>query len=291
MENDAMTKLCLLAAAAGLSLLLPLASTPAAAAATASATPAPAAKPAAPKAASSKTARRRSTAGQAVTVAPVVQPEALQALQRMSAYLGTLTTFEVKTTTTLDLVTNDDQRLQLDGGADYKVKRPDSFLIEVHSNDKKRTFFYNGKQFTMYAPALGYYATTPAPATIAQTLDLLQTKFGIALPLEDLFRWSDPSLHRADTVKSAFKVGGAVIDGVPTDQYAFREGDIDWQIWIQHDGNPLPRKLVIIDRTDPALPAYSAVLTWDVSPTFAADDFTFRPGPDAKPIRLTAAGQ
>ena len=64
------------------------------------------------------------------TASTVVEPEALAALQRMGQYLSTLSSFEVKTTTTLDLVTNDGQRIQLDGGADYRVKRPDGFVVE-----------------------------------------------------------------------------------------------------------------------------------------------------------------
>ena len=282
-----MTKLSLVAAV-GLSLMLPLGASSAIAAAApgAAATAAKATPPTARKA-----PKRRTTARRAATATPVVEPAALTALQRMGDYLSTLTSFEVKTQTTLDLVTQDGERIQLDGGADYKVRRPDGFVIEVHTNDKNRTFYYNGKQFTVFAPALGYYATAPAPATIIQTLDVLYEKFDIALPLEDLFRWNDPSLHRSDTLRSGFVVGTATIDGVATDQYAFREGDIDWQIWIQHDGQPLPRKLMIVDRTDPSYPAYAAVLTWDVNPTLSADDFTFRPGPEAKLIRLMTAGQ
>jgi hypothetical protein len=224
----------------------------------------------------------------ATPAASDVEPEALQALQRMGDYLGTLNAFEIKAVTSLDLVTADGQRIQIDGTANYKVRRPAGFVISVDSDVKKRTFFYDGKAFTVFAPELHYYATAPAPSTNMQTLDKLEDKFGISLPVEDLFRWSDPSLKRSDELKSGFPVGTATIDGVKTDQYAFREGDIDWQIWIQHDGQPLPRKLVIIDRTDPANPTYTTLLTWNVTPTLTTDDFTFRPGKDDKLIRLSA---
>jgi hypothetical protein len=221
----------------------------------------------------------------------VIEPAALQALQRMGSYLSTLTNFEVQSATNRDLVTNDGQRLMLDGVANYKVRRPDGFIIEVNSDAKKRTYYYNGKTFTVFAPDLNFYASATAPPTIPQTLDVLYDKFGISLPLEDLFRWGDPNLHRADTVKSAVVVGKSTTDGVATDQYAFREGAIDWQVWIQHDGDPLPRKVVIIDHTDPANPTYTAELTWNVAPTLTADDFTFHPDKDAKLIRITSAGE
>jgi hypothetical protein len=220
-----------------------------------------------------------------------IDPNALKALRGMGAYLATLTNFTVKSQAGLDVITNDGQRIQLDGEADYKVRRPDGFVIDMVSDMKKRRFYYDGKQFTIYAPALNYYATAPAPATITATLDKISDKFGITLPLEDLFRWNDPKNGRADQLQSGFVVGPATIDGVETTQYAFREADVDWQIWIQQGDQPLPRKLMIVDRKDPAHPAYVAVLTWNVNPTFAADEFVFKPDAKDKAIRLAEVGQ
>ena len=224
------------------------------------------------------------------TPAGTVEPAALQALQKMSAFLSGLNSFQLVSQASLDVVTYQGQRIELDGVTTYKVKRPDGFVIQVDSDVKSRTFVYDGKQFTVYAPKLGYYATAPAPATIRLTLDLIRQKFGITLPLEDLFRWNDPASRAGrEPVTSGFDVGPANIDGVETEQYAFREGDIDWQVWIQQGEQPLPRKVVIVDRTDPANPGYSARLSWTLNPPLTADDFVFKPDKDAKPIRLSAA--
>ena len=194
---------------------------------------------------------------------PDVQPESLQALQKMSAYLASLTSFEVTSQTTLDVVTMEGQRVQLDGVANYKVRRPDRFVIEVSTALKKRRYIYDGKSFTLSAPELGFYATVPAPPTNAQTLDVMWTKFGIVLPLEDLFRWNAGDTRRGrEKLTSGFDVGPAIIDGVAAEQYAFREGDLDWQVWIQSGERPLPVKLMIVDRRDPAAPAYAARLAW-----------------------------
>ena len=221
--------------------------------------------------------------------AGVVEPESLAALDKMSTFLGTLQSIDVTSQTSRDLVTNDGERLQIDGTAHYKVRRPNGFVIETVSPLRKRKYIYDGKQFTIFAPEMGFYSTVPAPPTNAQVLDVLWDKFGIQLPLEDLFRWNDPAEHRREKVQSGFDVGPATIDGVDTEQYAFRQDKVDWQIWIQKGDQPLPRKLVIIDRSDPANPAYSARLTWNLNPTVTAADFTFQPPADAKSIRLTAS--
>jgi hypothetical protein len=226
------------------------------------------------------------SAAAAAKAEPAVAPEALQALQRMSGYLKSLPAIEITSKTSLDVVTTHGQRVQLDGVAYYKIHRPDGFRIDIVSDKKRRSFFYNGKQFTVYAPAFGYYATSPAPPTIRQTLDAIEDKFGIQLPLQDLFRWNDPTDNPAANLTSGFVVGTATLDGVETDQYAFRQKKVDWQIWIQRGPHPLPLKVVIVDKVDPANPAYVARLAWNVTPTLSANDFTFQPGKDAKHIHL-----
>ncbi len=218
---------------------------------------------------------------------PAIAPEALQALKRMSAYLTTLKTMGLTSKTSLDVVTMKGERLQLDGVAHYTVRRPDGFVIRVDTDSKKRSFYYDGKHFTVYAPELGYYATAPAPPTIRQTLDAVEERFGIQLPLEDLFRWNDPANNPAENLTSGFYVGTATLDGVQADHYAFRQPKVDWQIWIQKGARPLPLKVVIIDQVDPANPAYVARLSWNVNPSIQPAEFTFHPGKGAKLIKLS----
>src|SRR5881392_3834867 len=216
----------------------------------------------------------------------VVEPAAIDALRSMSAYLMTATTLSVTSQGSLDAVTADGQRIQLDGTTQYKIRRP-GFVIDYQSDAKSRRFIYDGKNFTVYSPKLGFYSTVAAPATNREALDTVYKKFGIALPLEDLFRWGDgTSADRLQTMKSAYSVGTATIDGVATNHYAFREADVDWEVWIQQGNQPLPRKLVIVDRTDASRPTFIARLDWQVNPTFTDSDFAFVPDGDAKRIEL-----
>jgi hypothetical protein len=221
---------------------------------------------------------------------PVVEPEAVAALQRMSAYLQTLDGFDLTTNSSLDLVNDHGERLTLGGSAHYKFRRPNGFVIDVKTDYKNRRFYYDGKQFTIYAPDFGFYAQAPAPATVRETLDELSTKYGVTLPLEDLFLWADPANKRVESLTSAFLVGTATVDGADTDHYAFREGEKDWQLWIQQGDKPFPRKLVIIDHTDPANPTFDARLTWKPGAIPTSDQFVFKPAKDDKHIRLASAG-
>ena len=218
----------------------------------------------------------------------VVEDNAVQALKDMSDFLRSATTLGVTSVGSMDAVTENGQRIQMDGMTTYKIRKP-GFVIDYMSDIKSRRFMYDGKNFTVYSPMLGFYATVPAPGTNREVLDTIYDRFGISLPLEDLFRWGDGSNEtRIQALQSAYEVGTATINGVATDHFAFREANVDWEIWIDQGDQPFPRKLVIVDRNDPAKPTFIANLTWQLNPTFADSDFTFVPGPDAKRIQLAS---
>ena len=222
---------------------------------------------------------------EAAAVQGTVEPEAVAALKRMSTYLTSLNTIEIVSEGSLDVVTADGQRVQMDGVTKYKVRKP-GFVIDYDSDLKNRRFIYDGKNFTVVAPKLGYYATVPAPATNQEMLELAYETYGVKLPLEDLFRWNDPANVRAESFRSGYKLGTATLGGVATDHYAFREDDIDWEIWIQQGDQPVPKKVVIVDRTDPAHPTFIARLQWKPNAPMTDADFAYTPSNDAKRIDL-----
>lgn len=229
----------------------------------------------------------RTPAAAVPAAADAVEPEAVQALERMRAYLGTLTTFEVTSDTTQDVVLDNDQKVQIDGVLTYRVKRPNGFEIRVATGNKVRDFYYDGRQLTVHAPKLGYYAQAPAPPTIRQTLAAAEERYGIVFPLAELFHWSEPGEQHAP-LQSAMVLGDATIGGVQTAHYAFRQGDYDWEAWIEKGSRPLPRKVVIVDRTEPTRPAYTTRLNWNLNAPINAQSFAFQPSKTDKAIQIAA---
>lgn len=221
------------------------------------------------------------------TPAPVepADPAVLDALDKMGAYLRTLNSFEVRADTTIDEVLESGQKLQFASAIHLRARRPDHLWAEVSSDRKMREFFYDGKTFTIYGPRNKYYATFPAPATLREVIETAEEKYGIALPLADLFRWGTDPVRR-DTIRSAILVGPATIDGTPCDHLAFREESIDWQVWIQKGDSPLPRKLVITTRSDEAQPQYAAVLSWNLAPALNDKMFMFKPPEGSQRIAI-----
>ena len=88
---------------------------------------------------------------------------------------------------------------------------------------------------------------------------------------------------------AAADLGPASVTGVTCQQYAFRQADIDWQIWIQKGEHPLPRRLVITTKTDEARPQHTAEYTWNLAPSFNDAAFTFDPPEGAGKVVLAKA--
>ena len=220
----------------------------------------------------------------------VVEPGSVQALHAMSAYLRAIPTFSVKMDTERDEVDDYGQLLTFTGGTTYRVKSPDGFNMEFAEGDKVRSYIYDGKSVTMLDPATGYYTVFKAPGTIRQTLDLAAEKYGLTVPLDDLFHW-DQGEDPAKALISGHYVGPARVNGQDAEHYAFRQKSVDWQIWIAKGDKPLPLRVVIVGATDPARPQFEANLVWDTAPQFTAETFVFTPPANAKMIPIRSEGQ
>jgi hypothetical protein len=214
-----------------------------------------------------------------------IDQDAMDALNKMGAYLRTLKAFQVHAVVTDEDVMLDGQKVQSASIADLVAERPEHLRLSVTSDLRERLFFYDGKTFTMFARRPNFYATVPAPSTIVALVDSLDDRYGIELPFVDLFRWGTPSSD-ADAITGARDIGPSQIDGVTCEQYAFRQAGLDWQVWIQEGDFPLPRKLVLTTLTDEARPEHTAVYTWNLAPSVSADAFTFVPPTDAKKITI-----
>ena len=205
-----------------------------------------------------------------------VDPAAVAALEKMGAALRSRNVFTLNADVTKEDVLGTGEKLQFAGTLDIRARRPDRFRISAVSDIQDRQIYYDGKSLTVYAPRLGVYGTIAAPATIAQTLNVARARYDIELPLADLFTWGTDN-SAAARLTSGFLVRPESIGGRTCNHYAFRQENVDWQIWIAADEPALPCKLVITNTEDDSRPQYTAVMRWDFPATIAENVFTFAP--------------
>jgi len=203
-----------------------------------------------------------------------VDPAAVQALKDMGAYLLTLKRFQVSTEVTGERVLADGQKLQRSASARLDVVPPNKLHVVMSNAVMKRELLYDGKAVNLYEPAQKYYSTVEFTGTIGALIDRLESKYGVEIPLQDLFLFGTPEA-KFDQFESAMNAGQAIVGGEVCDHYAFRQKGLDWQIWIATGGKPLPRKVVITRRDDEARPQSSSLITWNLKPTFTDATFKF----------------
>ncbi|VVE75167.1 hypothetical protein PSP31120_00409 [Pandoraea sputorum] len=212
-----------------------------------------------------------------------VDPDAVQALHTMGTYLQSLQRFRVFTDLTGERVLADGQKLQHGASATLEVDRPHRLRAVMKSARTEREIIYDGKQATLYSPQQKYYASVPFDGTLAQLVDALRARYGVELPLADLFSWGTPEAQH-QKFESAMFAGQDYVGSDLCDHYAFRQSGIDWQIWITSGSKPLPRKVVVTRTDDDARPQSTSVLSWQPGFSIKPSTFDFRPPAGAKRI-------
>ena len=225
------------------------------------------------------------SAAAARPAAVAVDPAAIQALKDLGAHLVTLKRFQVSNALTGERVLADGQKLQHSATATLDVVRPNMLRAVMVSARAERELIFDGKTVTLWTPAQKYYSTVPFTGTLGELSNRLEEKFGVEIPLSDLFVWGTPAAS-FDKIESAMMAGQDFIGKDLCDHYAFRQGKLDWQIWITVGSKPLPRKIVISNRVDEERPQSVSLIDWNLKPGFANSVFKFTPPKGATAVEL-----
>lgn len=222
---------------------------------------------------------------QTAPAANPVDAASIQALKDMGAHLQTLKRFSVATEVIGERVLADGQKLQHVAIAEMDVARPNKLRVVTANARSERELIYDGKTVTLHTPAKKYYSTVEFMGSLGELAKRLEEMYRVEIPLSDLFIWGTPAAP-LDQIESAMNAGQDFIGKDLCDHYAFRQGKIDWQIWITTGARSLPRKIVITDRGDEARPQSISLLEWDLKPGFKDSVFKFTPPKGATRIEI-----
>ena len=218
-----------------------------------------------------------------------IDPDAVSLLRKSTEYVGSLKRFRVDATSSIELVTTDMQKLHFDHHVAISVERPNRMRIDRVGEIVQQNFYYDGKSLAVSFPNDGFYASVPAPAAIDATLDLARDKLDVVAPGAD-FLYSNAFDRLSAGLTSARFIGEATIAGVRCEHLAFRNAEVDWQIWIDEGDKPLPRKLVVTSKRMAQSPQFTVVMNkWDTSPKFSDAMWTFTPPKGARKIEWLPA--
>ena len=205
-----------------------------------------------------------------------IEPEANRILKQMSAYLAGIQQFEITGDSSLESVLDSGQKIMLNFTNKVAIQRPNKlFSSRIGDGDVvNQRFYYDGKSYTLYNKRSNVYASIIAQDTVSKTLDSALAEFNLTAPGIDLLHKN--SYERlSHALLSGFYVGKSVINGVECHHLAFRNTEVDWQIWIQTGDKPLPKKYIITSRWTTGSPQYSITMNWNLKPDFSDNIFKF----------------
>ena len=215
-----------------------------------------------------------------------VDPEARQILREMSDYLSAIEQFTFQGAVTIDTVLFSGQKIQNNGTIDASIKRPDRFYIARKSDLIDQAFYYDGKILTLFGKKVNFYASVDALPTIEKTIDKAIEEVGLIAPGADIIYHNSYDILM-ENVLSGFYVGVSIIQGVECHHLAFRNRDVDWQIWIENDDTPLPCKYLITSKWTRSEPQFSVVFfDWDIAAKLKNEQFIFTPPEDSEKIEF-----
>lgn len=219
--------------------------------------------------------------------APDVDPEAEAILRKMSDHISKVTHFSFEVIDTIDDVLDSGQKIQYSHHRSAIVSRPRKLRVDTRGDLINRSIWKDGKVVTILDRDHNAYAQTEDPGTIDDLIDKMLERYGVVMPLADLLS-ADPFEVLMRNVRSGEYLGLHRVGVHSSHHLAFRQDEIDWQIWIDSGDEPLPRKMIITYKTLPGEPQYTMVLQGSISFTQAPvpNAFTFTAPGDAEEIEF-----
>ena len=216
-----------------------------------------------------------------------IDPRAREILDRMAETLVSAKRYTLHAETTTQEFLFNGQSVEFTAVADGAVRRPAGMWIERRTDDFTRQLYYDGNTVAIHDVDSRLYATKDVDArTNNEVLDRLAERFHLTLPLAD-FLVSDPAEALSESADDGIYVGEHAVRGVKCHHLAFSNDVLGWEVWIQVDGPPLPRKIVIVYRDEPGMPQFRAYLSeWNLDADVPDTRFAFVPPEGAHRIEI-----
>jgi hypothetical protein len=204
-------------------------------------------------------------------------------LKAMSDYVASQKNVAIAYDSDIEVITADLQKIQFTSSGQLQLSRPDKVHASRTGGYADVEFFFDGKTFTFFAKHLSAFAQSQSPGSIDQLVERLRSEYFVEAPGADLLL-SNVYGKLIEDVTDAKHIGLGVIDGVECEHLAFRNIDVDWQVWVEAGARPIPRKYVITSKAVTGGPQYTLhVKDWktDAAP---ADTFAFTSPAGAKKV-------
>ncbi|NLI80349.1 MAG: DUF2092 domain-containing protein [Deltaproteobacteria bacterium] len=226
-------------------------------------------------------------AQQSGKTAPMPTASAMDVLRRMGDFLSRQPKFSVTITDAYDVLQASGQKIEFGDVRRLTIVRPDRLRLDVlRSDGDKAQITFDGRVITVYSPNHKVYGVSYVPKDIDGAVAHFIGELQMRLPLAMLFvsRLPQEILRR---VISAEIVEISAIMDPPCFHVAARTDQVDFQLWVPAQGDPLPRRVVITYKNEPGQPQFHANFAdWNLAPEAPENLFVLAIPQDARRIEF-----
>ena len=171
--------------------------------------------------------------------------KALAVLQGMSDYLSKEQTISFRARTFFDVVQEDGIKVKTAREVDVILKRPNHLQANtLDDTGAAASAWYDGSKLTVWRKSANEVMTLDFADDTDKLLDELVDKYEFQIALADLL-YSDVSKALGENAISSQYIGLRMVDGVQCHLISFESDGADWQLWVEADTTPVPRRFVI----------------------------------------------
>jgi hypothetical protein len=209
-------------------------------------------------------------------------------LKAMTDYVASQKVISVAYDSDIEVITSELQKIQFASSGQMLLSRPDKIRVSRVGGYADVELVFDGKMLTVLGKNINAFAQTDSSGSVDQLVGRLRGEFNVAVPGADLLLSKAYEELMGDVVESKH-IGRGVIDGVECDHLAFRNTDVDWQLWVEVGSRPIPHKYIITSKAVTGAPQYTLrIKDWKTDVSVAADAFAFKPPANAKKIEFAA---
>ncbi|MCW2241540.1 DUF2092 domain-containing protein [Azospirillum canadense] len=209
---------------------------------------------------------------------PAIDEQAMDVLNRMADTLAQAKGFRVTIRSNYDVVQDTGEMIEFGERRAVTLNRPDALRVESQQSDgTRRQVTFDGKALTVFDPGQKVYGQLDRPGSVDDAVRYLVQDLQVRLPLALLLVTTLPA-ELDQRIQALDYVERDTLTPVPTDHVAGQTEDVDFQVWVAAEGEPLPQRITITYKNDEGEPQYRADLTdWTLNPDLSAAQLAFRP--------------
>jgi hypothetical protein len=214
-------------------------------------------------------------------------PSAEEILATMTDFMGSADRFTFDADVMYEVVQENGQTLHFSQTHRLACHKPGRlYWMTVRDDGGVDQAWFDGGTFAMLKQPDNIYGRIDAPQTVPELVDVLIFDYDQDVPFSDILS-GDLKEMVLTTPEPPWLVGEAWVEDAWTYHIALMNEDVDYEFWIQKEGDPVPLKLTIKYKNEEFAPGYFARFkNWDMSPSLGDDTFRFVPPADAEEIEI-----